>query len=497
MISNTGFDPSDFLITAFVPPVQMPPENIQGARSAFTEMLTSPNNTETKIHNSEDYGKSVLENEQKEKITSEIASIEKSEKNNSINDDKAETIIDAEEILSLLTLLQGNDTPGITEFLQTEGGADIKDETPDIAGVPLETFVSKKENAANAAIKQENDIISPLGGDTKTVSFANEKTIETDNKAYANETDGKPAPDALPDAAKGVFVDRVLENSTDIHIAETNEKVDIDTKESAKNEKTNIVNEKTSENLTETAQKMVNNKNNDKNEWSLNEKNSGGNKNSSDLKKKQKIITEVSTQTVQSGGSEVKETTKITQANGKETEITVNLRSEAKNFAASEQVMRDAKPQVSLENFLARELHQNLNGDIVRQASVMLREGGAGTIRLSLKPESLGNVKIMLEMSENKIQGHITVESNEAMRAFTQELKALEQTFRDNGYENASLTLDQHEQNSAQNGETNENAPFFVADKASGQKYEENTTGIVRITGDYGNFFDKRVNIFA
>jgi hypothetical protein len=92
-------------------------------------------------------------------------------------------------------------------------------------------------------------------------------------------------------------------------------------------------------------------------------------------------------------------------------------------------------------DMLARELNQSLNGDIVRHASVMLRDGGEGTIRLSLKPESLGTVKIRLEMAENKIAGQIIVESNEALRAFEREIRSLEQAFRDSGFEGANLKM--------------------------------------------------------
>jgi hypothetical protein len=95
----------------------------------------------------------------------------------------------------------------------------------------------------------------------------------------------------------------------------------------------------------------------------------------------------------------------------------------------------------ALENLLARELHQNFNGDIVRHASMAVRDGGEGTIRLSLKPESLGNVKISLELAENKITGRIVVESEEALRAFKQEISSLERAFRDSGFSGAELNL--------------------------------------------------------
>ena len=95
----------------------------------------------------------------------------------------------------------------------------------------------------------------------------------------------------------------------------------------------------------------------------------------------------------------------------------------------------------AIENMLARELHQNFNGDIVRHASMALHDGGEGTIKIALKPESFGNVKIRLEMTENKITGHIVVESEEALNAFRKEIASLEQAFRDSGFTNADLNL--------------------------------------------------------
>jgi hypothetical protein len=141
-----------------------------------------------------------------------------------------------------------------------------------------------------------------------------------------------------------------------------------------------------------------------------------------------------------------------------ETEITVNLRGESRSAAGERGAFNGAdgaKPAASFETFLARELQQNLNGDIVRQAQVLLREGGEGTIRLSLKPESLGKVKIHLEMTENKITGKIVVESGEALRAFEQEMESLEQTFRGEGFDGASLSLElaEHDEPRGNEGE--------------------------------------------
>jgi flagellar hook-length control protein FliK len=132
---------------------------------------------------------------------------------------------------------------------------------------------------------------------------------------------------------------------------------------------------------------------------------------------------------------------KVTEETGSkgETRLVVELRSGGSREPAD--MLPENRPARSFENILARELHQNLNGDIVRHASVVLRDGNEGTIRLSLKPESLGNVKIHLEMTENKIAGRIVVESGEVLRAFEREIRSLEQAFRDSGFDAAVLEM--------------------------------------------------------
>jgi flagellar hook-length control protein FliK len=123
-------------------------------------------------------------------------------------------------------------------------------------------------------------------------------------------------------------------------------------------------------------------------------------------------------------------------------DITLELRLPNQGQEAPQaETLWEAKAGQAFEDLLARELHQNFNNDIVRHASMALRDNGEGTIRLALKPESLGNVKIRLEMAENKITGHIVVESEEALRAFEREIHSLEQAFKDSGFEGANLEM--------------------------------------------------------
>ncbi|GHV54923.1 hypothetical protein AGMMS49579_16480 [Spirochaetia bacterium] len=123
-----------------------------------------------------------------------------------------------------------------------------------------------------------------------------------------------------------------------------------------------------------------------------------------------------------------------------ETELIVELHSDNRGSEPAD-VGAPKTASQAFEDILARELHQNLNNDIVRQASVVLKDGGEGTIKLSLRPESLGNVKIRLEMAENKITGHIIVETDEALRAFEREVSSLEQAFKESGFEGADLEM--------------------------------------------------------
>jgi len=122
-------------------------------------------------------------------------------------------------------------------------------------------------------------------------------------------------------------------------------------------------------------------------------------------------------------------------------DIVLELRMPTQNGNSSATTAWESRPSHVLENMLARELHQQVNNDIVRQAAIMLREGSEGVIRLALKPETLGNVKIHLEMAENKITGYIVVESEEALRAFEREIASLEKEFRDAGFEGAELEM--------------------------------------------------------
>jgi len=147
------------------------------------------------------------------------------------------------------------------------------------------------------------------------------------------------------------------------------------------------------------------------------------------------------------GAFQVKAVAESTRTDeGSAREITLELRlsnqgQESPTSQTTAQISWETKAGQAFEDILARELHQNLNNDIVRHASVALRDSGEGTIRLALKPESLGNVKIRLEMAENKITGRIIVETEETLHAFEKEITSLEKAFVESGFEGANLEM--------------------------------------------------------
>ncbi len=131
----------------------------------------------------------------------------------------------------------------------------------------------------------------------------------------------------------------------------------------------------------------------------------------------------------------------------------------------------------SFSTALAQELRAQYNGDIVRHASVVLKDGGEGLIRLALRPAELGDVKIRLNIADNKIRANIVVKSEEALKAFESELENLKQAFLDGGFDGASLNLSvasdgRGNQGSYPGGQNQGAEPFYSA-RLRAKEYEQ------------------------
>jgi len=79
---------------------------------------------------------------------------------------------------------------------------------------------------------------------------------------------------------------------------------------------------------------------------------------------------------------------------------------------------------------------------IVEKGKIVLRDGNVGEIRLQLKPEHLGALRIQIKLSgDKKLEGEVSVSSKEAYDAFEDAKNDLIMAFKDAGFESSSFNL--------------------------------------------------------
>ena len=96
-------------------------------------------------------------------------------------------------------------------------------------------------------------------------------------------------------------------------------------------------------------------------------------------------------------------------------------------------------PEKGVSTFAS--FREALRSEVVKYSGIILKDGGAGELRLVLKPEELGNVRINLRLNNNHIEGRIIVENNTVKEIFESSLQSLSNGFKDEGYETASLEV--------------------------------------------------------
>ncbi|MFP4204630.1 MAG: flagellar hook-length control protein FliK, partial [Spirochaetaceae bacterium] len=89
---------------------------------------------------------------------------------------------------------------------------------------------------------------------------------------------------------------------------------------------------------------------------------------------------------------------------------------------------------------LGRQLRE-AHPEIVKHARLLIRGERGGEIRLHLKPESLGSIRIRLHLQDNHIAGRIIVENSSVREAFEQTLGELERAFHESGIETGELEV--------------------------------------------------------
>jgi flagellar hook-length control protein FliK len=113
---------------------------------------------------------------------------------------------------------------------------------------------------------------------------------------------------------------------------------------------------------------------------------------------------------------------------------------------------------------LLKFLKGSANGEIVKQAGIILKNNNSGEIRLVLKPEKLGNVRIKLNLQDNNIVGKIIVENINVKEVFEHNLESLHRAFRQEGFQSSGLEVSVG--GGEQKGEGKEEAKSFAGRKA-------------------------------
>lgn len=90
---------------------------------------------------------------------------------------------------------------------------------------------------------------------------------------------------------------------------------------------------------------------------------------------------------------------------------------------------------------LMKQLEESINSKIVKQSGIILKNDNSGEIKLILKPEALGKVRMRLSLNDNRITGQIVVENAAVKEIFEQNLQNLERAFKENGFDTAALNV--------------------------------------------------------
>lgn len=189
----------------------------------------------------------------------------------------------------------------------------------------------------------------------------------------------------------------------------------------------------------------------------------------------QDLRSENSTQkTDEKSGKSMKSSTEISEIYRNEKnnpQVTMDFAANAQQNIGSLNNQVAGSAGSNFQAMLANQIQENA-GEIVKAGNIVLKDNDVGSIKLILHPESLGNVKIDLQVNEKNISGKIIVATQEAFNAFKETAENLKQAFVQSGFESAGLELSLANQNFAGNhsGENQNNpAAEFAMRKVYGE----------------------------
>lgn len=192
--------------------------------------------------------------------------------------------------------------------------------------------------------------------------------------------------------------------------------------------------------------------------------------------------------------------TEISRNSDNSVNMTLTLSQNAENDMLSLSDQSAGAEGSSFKALLTQQIQYNAP-EFVKAGSMVLKDDGHGTINMILKPESLGNVKVSLEVSDKVITGNITVASKEAFEAFKDSIQNLKQAFENAGYDSAefNLSFDSSRQNQgfAQSESGREQMMQLLSDRAYSSFVSAETEDIADRQVFYENDTSYRVDVVA
>ena len=134
-------------------------------------------------------------------------------------------------------------------------------------------------------------------------------------------------------------------------------------------------------------------------------------------------------------------------------------------------------------------LREMAGSELLRASNLVLRDGG-GEIRLVLKPESLGSVRIRMNVVDNKIEGRIIVDTSAVKQVMDQNIDALGRALTAGGFQSASLQVSVGGQHADHERQTQE--PPTGVRRVMAEGFERNVPGVESLS-----MGDLLVNLFV
>lgn len=390
-----------------------------------------------------------------------------------------------------------------TEDKQDPGAEKTREKKDDLAPLEEKAVKKKAEGLKKEAVSQKADSAVSKAKQDQSKKIEEKKTAETNNKV--DKSAEKSAKEALAKQDKIIKKQNLTENDKKLS-AESKKELekeenldDIDNHQQSIKEKSEQAAERVKEVLADNAEShQKSSKSEDKTHQNNNQSVAALNANKKENTEKDKLDknndkskTRIVVQDLRSkeGLSRTQERQKArfsrknegvkaekaeikpfslqndNQFNGNSRDIEVVLQGNKPSVNQAHENLRGNAfmDRTALKAELAQKMRGQVNNEVVRQANFMLKDQGKGEIRLILRPQSLGNVKIQLFMEERHIAGRIIVENNSIKEIVENNLQDLSRSFKEGGFELGQLdvSVNSQGQQGQSKGQQENPADFF------------------------------------